>query len=71
MLGREFNIPAAVMFHPLQSEANEEEGESSADVDRYVWEMKAKMRKAHDIARTTLKAAQQVMKRDYDVMCAK
>jgi hypothetical protein len=55
------------MFHPPQSEANEEGGGSSSDVDRYVLDLKTKMRKAHDIARTKLKAAQKVMKRDYDV----
>jgi hypothetical protein len=54
------------MFLPL-SEAMKKVGEVVQMWIGMFLDLKANMRKAHDIAQTKLKAAQKVKKRDYDV----
>jgi transposase InsO family protein len=59
MLGREVNVPAQLMFPNVH--------EKQENYDQYVVGLLENMRKAHNVARETLKTSLKRMKRDYDL----
>ena len=59
MLGREVNTPADLMFP-----ANQRDPQST---EEYVNDLAAQIKKAHEVARKTLKTSQRAMKRNYDL----
>ena len=59
MLGREVNIPAELMFPPKQKDPQ--------GTEEYVNDLAVQIRKAHEMARKTLKTIQRAMKRSYDL----
>ena len=59
MLGREVNIPADLMFPPKQKDPK--------GVEEYVTDLAGLIRKAHEVARNSLKTSQKAMKRNYDL----
>ena len=61
MLGREVNLPSDLMFPGLKKI------EKESSIPEYVSELENNIKMAHETARTTLKANQEKMKRDYDL----
>jgi len=59
MLGREVNVPAQLMFPNVQDKC--------VDTEEYVCQLTENMKKAHQIARETLKTSSKKMKRNYDL----
>jgi hypothetical protein len=61
MLGREINLPSELIFKNAREELFENE-------EQYVTSLRTcnNIKKIHEIARKTLKTAQETMKRDYD-----
>ncbi len=59
MLGREVNQPADLLYRPPD--------ETPREAGAYVADLTEAMRSAHEAARTTLRTAQERMKRNYDL----